>query len=271
MQLCSAAQGASSRCPQAGASAGAGAGIQQHQPAGGQCFAVPCRAHPDSISAAATGRLEHGQACLPDLIWSFPGMDHFRPDRSSTAIQLHLTSQQSTGQPANQLVSPNQHPNRLMNRRWPAKFRHRGHENKRSLSGQPTTEGKRTSPAPATSTSTITHTCDKRDGCISLVPGRGCCCPDKRQTERPIHSPSSLHHPSQDSTKARLGPSLTASSNAVIATATHLRRRPVSFLTYLCCTRKPRIRMLSRGPEAFPLLPASGSATPDLPVRPGLP
>lgn len=205
--------------------------------------ASPSRAAPTlaPFRAAATGRLEHGQACLPDLIWSFPGMDHFRPDRSSTAIQLHLTSQQSTGQPANQLVSPNQHPNRLMNRRWPAKFRHRGHENKRSLSGQPTTEGKRTSPAPATSTSTITHTCDKRDGCISLVPGRGCCCPDKRQTERPIHSPPSLHHPSQDSTTARLGPSLTASSNAVIATATVLRGCPVSFRTHVRCTWEPRM------------------------------
>lgn len=69
--------------------------------------ASPSRAAPTlaPFRAAATGRLEHGQACLPDLIWSFPGVDHFRPDRSSTAIQLHLTSQQSTGQPANQPTS----------------------------------------------------------------------------------------------------------------------------------------------------------------------
>lgn len=124
--------------------------------------ASPSRAAPTlaPFRAAATGRLERGQACLPDLIWSFPGLDHFRPDRSSTAIQLHLTSQQSTGQPANQLVSPNQHPIRLMNRRWPAKFRRRGHEIKRSLSGQPTTEGKRTSPAPAPSHTHATSAMD---------------------------------------------------------------------------------------------------------------
>lgn len=52
-------------------------------------------------------------------------------------------------------------------------------------------------------TSTITHTCDKRDGCISLLAGRGCFFPDKRQTRRPIHS-SSNQHPSEDSEKRGL-------------------------------------------------------------------
>lgn len=51
---------------------------------------------------------------------------------------------------------------------------------------------------------TITHTCDKRDGCISLLAGRGCFLPDKRQTQQPIHSPSSLHHPKEDSTERGL-------------------------------------------------------------------
>lgn len=167
-------------------------------------------------------------------------MDHFRPDRSSTAIQLHLTSQQSTGQPASQPTgSPdqNQHPDRLMNRQWPAKFRQQ-RARKHTVTVWATNH-----PKQKDHTSTITYTCDKRDGCISLVAGRGSCCPDKRQTARPIHSPSSLHHPSQDSNRARLGPSLSASSNAVIATATAtaLGGCPVSFLLHVCCTRKPRM------------------------------
>lgn len=43
-------------------------------------------------------RAEPRQTDMPDLIWPFPNVDHFRPDRSSSSIQPHLTN----SQPANQ-------------------------------------------------------------------------------------------------------------------------------------------------------------------------